>query len=141
MTFEDIVLGEQLIPSLPWAIKLKISSGFIQNVTFRRIRIGRVGDTPWMYPDDKASAFMLNFFDQNRSAPKTWVQGLTFEDITVAGAKSIGHLTGPGSCLRGLTMRNVTVEGSGKWTGCGNVESSSSAIEDVVPQLTCGGCM
>ena len=45
-------------PSMPWAVKFKISAGLISNITFRRLRIGKVGDTPWMYPDSKASAFM-----------------------------------------------------------------------------------
>jgi polygalacturonase len=43
VVFEDMVLGEQSQPSMPWAIKFKISSGNIQNVTFRRIQIGPVG--------------------------------------------------------------------------------------------------
>jgi hypothetical protein len=49
---------------MPWAIKFKISSGYISNVTFRRLRIGQVGDTPWMYPNSKAGAFMIDFFDK-----------------------------------------------------------------------------
>ena len=62
VTFEDMVLGEQEAASMPWAIKFKISSGLIRNVSFRNIRIGKVGDTPWMYPQDTAAAFMIDFF-------------------------------------------------------------------------------
>lgn len=140
VTFEDMTLGEQGQASMPWAIKLKISSGLIENVTFRRITIGPVGDTPWMYPHDKASAFMIDFFDQNRSDPATWVRGLTFEDITVAGAKSIGHFTGPGSCIEGLVVRNVTVAGPGQWGRCVHVDTTTSTVDNVLPTLTCTGC-
>ena len=58
MCATDKTLGEMDTPSMPWAVKFKISAGLIRNITFRRLRIGKVGDTPWMYPDSKASAFM-----------------------------------------------------------------------------------
>ena len=139
--FEDVTLGDQLTPSMPWAIKFKISSGLIRNVTFRRIRMGPVGNTPWMYPNDRASAFMIDFFDRNATAPQTWVDGVTFEDISVVSAKTLGHFNGPGSCLEGLTVRNVTVgDRSGGWGGCANVDLASATVEGVSPPLTCRGC-
>ena len=140
VVFEDMVLGDFSTPSMPWAIKFKISSGLIQNVTFRRIQIGKVGDTPWMYPDNKASAFMVDFFDNNKTHPTTWVRGLTFEHISVVSAKHIGHVSGPGSCIEGLTVRNVTVGGSGAWAGCSGVDLKDSVIDGVVPPLVCRGC-
>ena len=139
--FEDMILGDQLTPSMPWAIKFKVSSGLIQNVTFRRIRIGRVGDTPWMYPQDKASAFMIDFFDRNKTAPQTWVRGLTFEDISVVSAKSLGHFSGPASCIEGLVVRNVSVGGPGGWGGCAGVDLASATVDGVSPPLTCKGCL
>ena len=49
-----------------------------------------------MYPNDKAAAFMIDFFDKNKTDPQTWVRGVTFEDVSVISAKSIGHFNGPG---------------------------------------------
>ena len=142
MTFEDMVLGEQNQVSMPWAIKFKISSGLIENVTFRRIKIGMVGDTPWMYPNDKGSAFMIDFFDKSKTAPQTWVRGITFEDISVVSAKNLGHFSGPGSCMEGLTISNVKVSGDkgGGWSGCTGVDPATAKIGEVSPQLKCQGC-
>ena len=155
VTFEDIILGDQATASLPWAIKFKISAGVIENVTFRRIQIGPVGDTPWMYPDDRAGAFMIDFFDHNRSDPVTWVRNIAFEDINVVSAKILGHISGPGSCIDGLIVRNLTV-GKGRlnhvnattnilprqlgWGGCTGVDRTDAVIDGVVPPLVCGGC-
>jgi polygalacturonase len=138
--FEDMVLGEMDSPSMPWAVKFKISAGLIRNVTLRRIRIGKVGPTPWMYPSSEGTAFMIDFFDKNKTNPKTWVRGLTFEDITVVSARSLGHFNGPGSCIEGLRVINVTLAGPGKWA-CEGVDSASSAIRSVSPPLSCNGCM
>lgn len=135
-----MVVGDPVTPSMPWAVKFKISSGLISNITLRRLRIGKVGDTPWMYPEDRGQAFMIDFFDKNRTDPKTWVRGLTFEDISVVWAKNLGHFSGPGSCIEGLTVRNVTAGGSSSW-GCSGVDSASSAIDHVSPPLACQGCM
>lgn len=140
VTFEDMTLGELGKPSMPWAIKFKISSGLIRNVTFRRISIGPVGDTPWMYPQDKAGAFMIDFFDKNSTAPKTWVRGVTFEDISVVSAKVLGHFSGPASCIEGLVFRNVSVGGGGQWRGCTGVNLATSIVGNVSPPLKCHGC-
>lgn len=160
VTFEDMTLGEMTASSLPWAIKFKISSGVIENVAFRRIQIGPVGNTPWMYPDDHAGAFMIDFFDKNRTNPVTWVHNITFEDISVVSAKTIGHISGPASCIQWLTVRNLTVgrhlttSGGGiadpnersqpkwqsGWGGCNGVDQANSVIDGAVPPLVCGGC-
>ena len=81
----------------------------------------------------------IDFFDKNKTVPKTWVRGLTFEDISLVSAKSLGHFNGPGSCIDGLTVRNVTVGGRGAW-GCAGVDPRSSNINDVSPPLSCSGC-
>ena len=69
--------------------KFKISSGLIENVTFRRIRIGMVGDTPWMYPAARWSAMMIDFNDDRPAGapPGLWARGVVFEDISVVSEK------------------------------------------------------
>merc|ERR1711879_50206 len=109
---EDITLGDPKTATMPWAIKFKITAGFINNVTFRRIRVGKVGDTPWMYPTRGQSAFLIDFADASKTKPKIWAQGITFEDISVVSEKVPSHISGPGSCVFGLTVRNVTLGGS-----------------------------
>jgi alpha-L-fucosidase len=141
--FEDLVLGDQTTPTLPWAIKFKISSGFIEDVAFRRISIGPVGDTEWMYPNARWSALMIDFDDTrptNATPPHLWARGVVFEDITVVSEKAPSHISGPDTCLEGLTLRNVTLGGSKRWLGCQNVDLSSLTADDVSPPLTCTGC-
>jgi polygalacturonase len=145
--FEDLVLGSPTTPTLPWAIKFKISSGFIENVTFRRISIGQVGNTPWMYPDARWSALMIDFVDMhdnrrpaNATPPQLWARGVTFEDISVVSEKAPSHISGPDTCLTGLTLRNVTLGGSKKWLGCHNVDLASLTVDRVSPMLTCTNC-
>eukprot|EP00038_Savillea_parva_P010466 m.190565 g.190565 ORF g.190565 m.190565 type:complete len:478 (-) comp18057_c0_seq1:195-1628(-) len=141
--FEDLVLGNRTTPTLPWAIKFKISSGLIENVTMRRISIGQVGNTPWMYPDAKWSALMIDFDDNratNTTPPQLWARGVTFEDISVVSEKAPSHISGPDTCLTGLTVRNVTLGGTKQWGGCQNVDPSSLSVNSVSPPLTCTGC-
>jgi hypothetical protein len=143
VAFEDLVLGEQNRSTLPWAIKFKISTGFIENVAFRRISIGPVGDTPWMYPDAKWSALMIDFDDTrptNATPPHLWARGVLFEDISAVSEKAPSHISGPDTCLEGLTLRNVTLGGSKRWLGCHNVDLSSLTVDSVSPPLSCTGC-
>ena len=93
-----------------------------------------------MYPNDKAGAFMIDFFDKNRTHPRTWVRDITFEDISVVSAKTLGHFNGPASCIEGFTVRNVTVGGAGGWGGCAGVDLKQAAVESVRPALSCHGC-
>lgn len=56
---EDSEIGDPRDPlsPVPWAIKFKSHEyfpGSIENVTVRRVRIGAVGPTPWMYPASQA---------------------------------------------------------------------------------------
>jgi len=139
VVFEDMLLGDPATPTLPWAIKFKISTGLIEDVTFRRIRIGKVGDTPWMYPNARWSAFMIDFTDK-KSPPDMWAQGVTFEDISVVSEKAPSHISGPVSCMKGLTLRNVSLGGTKKWGSCRNVDLASATLQDVSPPLTCTGC-
>ena len=48
--FEDVSVGDPNTVTSPWAIKFKVSTGLLRNVTFRRLKIGKIGNTPWMYP-------------------------------------------------------------------------------------------
>ena len=147
VVFEDLVLGSRTTPTLPWAIKFKISSGFIEDVAFRRISIGQVGNTPWMYPDAKWSALMIDFDDThdsrrpaNSTPPQLWARGVNFEDISVVSEKAPSHISGPDTCLQKLTLRNVTLGGSKHWLGCHNVDLSSLIVDNVSPPLECTGC-
>ena len=64
--FEDVSVGDPDTVTSPWAIKFKVSQGQLTNITFRRIRIGRIGNTPWMYVTFCNSFF---YFDGVLSRP------------------------------------------------------------------------
>ena len=93
---------------MPWAIKFKSHEffpGSIINVTVRRIKIGPVGTTPWMYPhghDGKQGAFALGLTYSGKSPSRhgtPYVQNVTFEDIHVVSAGMPGSVEGlPESC-------------------------------------------
>ena len=69
------------------------------------------------------------------------MEGLTFEDISVVSVKEVGHFAGPASCIKDLTVRNVSVASAGSgWRGCGKVDLSSFVSSGVSPPLTCKGC-
>ena len=42
------------------------------------------------------------------------MEGLTFEDISVVSVKEVGHFAGPASCIKDLTVRNVSVASAGE---------------------------
>ena len=48
IVFEDMSVGDPTTVTSPWAIKFKVSTGHLRNISFRRIKIGRIGNTPWM---------------------------------------------------------------------------------------------
>lgn len=43
--FEDMAVGDPDTVTSPWAIKFKVSTGVLRNITFRRLRLGQIGDT------------------------------------------------------------------------------------------------
>ena len=155
---EDSVIGSpDLAPgaapsNVPWAIKFKSHEYFpgpIENVTVRRVRIGGVGPTPWMYPASPTAtfgAFQLGLTytggaPLHRSgAPR--VRNITFEDIHVVAAGEPGAITGlPESCFQQLTFRNVTfgkLGDSSQWR-CHNVQGTSFVHDGVVPPFA--GCV
>lgn len=144
--FEDVAVGDPTTVTSPWAIKFKVSTGHLRNITFRRLKLGKIGDTPWMYPTGApGDAFHLDLRAPppapGKPAPKPpTMDGLTFEDISVVSVKSVGHISGPVSHITGLTFKNVTVAHPGRgWGGCGRVDLASFHADAVAPPLVCKG--
>jgi polygalacturonase len=148
--FEDVAVGDPDSVTSPWAIKFKVSTGHLRNITFRRIRIGRIGDTPWMYPTRApGDAFHVDILSRHTAGkpptqPPPTMEGLSFEDISIVAVKGMGHISGdPADCsIKGLTFRNVTAFDAGSgWGGCSNVDLLSFATQGVVPPLNkCKAC-
>lgn len=149
---EDSVIGAPDDPAspVPWAIKFKSHEFFpgpIANVTVRRVQIGTVGPTPWMYPaghDGDGGAFALGLTYSGKPLARRGtplVTNITFEDIHVVSAGSPGEVLGLAeSCFDQLTFRNVTfghITGSPKWK-CQNVQNSSFVQQGVMPPFD--GC-
>eukprot|EP00947_MAST-08B_sp_MAST-8B-sp1_P002835 g2835.t1 len=136
--------------SVPWAFKFKSHQYFpgpIENVTVRRIRVGHVGPTPWMYPDpSKAySAWQLALsYGGKPPAHRSGVprvRNVTFEDIHVSSSGGPGAINGlPGAgCMEGLTFRNVSFGAltQAKHWSCENVQASTFRQQGVVPAISC----
>jgi len=142
--FEDVSIGDPFTVTSPWAIKFKVTHGSLRNITFRKLKIGKIGNTPWMYPTTApGQAFYINILPgrDNATAKPPTLDGLTFEDISIVSVKSVGHIRGPSSCLKNVTFRNVTVDAKGvKWEGCNNVDLASFVADGVSPPLKCTGC-
>ena len=107
---EDSVIGDPhdaQAGQVPWAIKFKSHEFFpgpIVNVTVRRVTIGAVGPTPWMYPAHLArapfGAFQLGLTYAGVPAHRSgtpFVRNITFEHIRVLSAGSPGMVAGPPS--------------------------------------------
>lgn len=152
---EDSEIGDPADPDaapVPWAIKFKSHQYFpgpIENVTVRRVQIGCVNATPWMYPWHPGSeyhAFDLGLTYGGKSPAEQsgipHARNITFEDIRVVSADRPGIIAGlDESCFEHLTFRNVTftaISGSQDW-GCVNVQQSTFAADDVKPPISeCG---
>ena len=145
--FEDSVVGGS--GPVPWAFKFKSHDYFpgpIENITVRRITVGDVGATPWMYPKGTFGTFQLGLTYGDHPPPHGGPGGypvarnITFEDISVASSDTPGSITGlKDSCFEHLTLRNVTfsVTTSPDWH-CSNVQTSTLVSSGVKPPLT--GC-
>mmetsp|Transcript_22330 Transcript_22330/g.24892 ORF Transcript_22330/g.24892 Transcript_22330/m.24892 type:complete len:89 (+) Transcript_22330:97-363(+) len=85
----------------------------------RRIVIGKIGPTPWMYPT-QTSRFVFTIGlkyhgssekQRQKRAGKPLFQNVTFEDITVLSSSSaadrvVGQFRGlADDCLQGLTLK------------------------------------
>lgn len=111
----------------------------------RRLQIGKIGDTPWMYPAGApGDAFHIDINNRSSKAhgvPSPTITGLTFEDINVVSVKAVGHISGPVGCIHNLTFRNVSVTTAHSgWVGCRGVDLASFVQDGVTPMLTCKGC-
>ena len=137
---------------VPWAIKFKSHQfypGPIENVTVRRVRIGAVGATPWMYPNSKSYdvfALGLTYSGNATKAPSgvPLVRNITFEDIEITSAASPGSITGlNNSCFEHLTLKNVSIinltSKVASW-GCSNVQLSTFTAQNVNPPIKCKAC-
>jgi len=152
LLFEDSTIGDLETVTSPWAIKFKSHRyypGPMENITIRRIAMGKLGSTPWMYPTAAGSAFLIQLsygehpVPDNRRSGKPLFRNVTLEDISVASAGVAGLITGfPEDCLEGLSLRNITISGgTAAWT-CENIDLDSLVVSDVTPPVTCtGGCV
>ncbi len=119
----------------------------MENITIRRIQMGHLGATPWMFPTAPGSAVLIYLTYGEHPAPdskrsgKPIFRNVTLEDISVASAGVAGHIQGfPEVCLEGLTLKNYTVsKGNATWV-CDKVDLDSLTISNVFPPITCGGC-
>jgi hypothetical protein len=143
-----IVQAALLIVQNSWRLELDCRSEFfpgsIVNITVRRIKIGSVGSTPWMYPRNSGGAFALGLTYSGTPPSRhgtPYVQNVTFEDIHVVSAGTPGSIVGlPESCFEQLAFKNVTfgkITVSSKW-GCKNVQKRSFVHQGVVPPFD--GC-
>ncbi len=153
--FEDSTIGDtndDVAGQVPWAFKFKSHDffpGSIENVTVRRINVGPVKPTSWMYPASRAhaplGAFQLGLTYSGKPpsirSGTPYVRNITFEDIFIKSSQSPGSVSGlPESCFQGLRFINVSfgaIENSSEW-GCKNVELKSFEHEGVVPPF--GNC-
>jgi polygalacturonase len=154
---EDSTIGspDDMDPTanpVPWAIKFKSHQfypGPIENVTVRRVRIGAVGATPWMYPNSKSYDVFALGLTYSGKAPKApsgvpLVRNITFEDIEITSADSPGSITGlNNSCFEHLTLKNVSIRNltskDASW-GCSNVQLSTFTAQNVNPPINCKAC-
>mmetsp|Transcript_14668 Transcript_14668/g.40778 ORF Transcript_14668/g.40778 Transcript_14668/m.40778 type:complete len:141 (-) Transcript_14668:2435-2857(-) len=118
----------------------------MENITIRRISMGKIGPTPWMYPTAAGSALLLGLtYGEKPPARRRGMplfRNVTIEDIDVVSAGMAGRIEGlPEDCLEDLTLRNVEVRGgTARWL-CRNVDLSSLVVSNVHPSVSCtGGC-
>jgi len=149
--FEDSTIGDPDTITSPWAIKFKSHRyypGPMENITIRRIEMGKIGATPWMYPKAAGSAFLIGLSYSAKKTPPTKRSGkplfrnVTLEDISVASAGVAGQILGfPEDCLEGLSLRNITIlDGAARWM-CDKVDLDSLVVSNVHPPVSCkGGC-
>ena len=135
----------------PWAIKFKSHRyypGPMENITIRRIEMGRIGPTPWMAPKAPGSAFLLGLGYGEKRPPrhrsgKPLFRNVTLEDISVVSAGLAGQFEGyPEDCMQGLVLRNISVGGEHAHWRCENIDLDSLEVSDVYPPIMCrGGCV
>ena len=120
----------------------------MENITIRRIVMGKLGPTPWMYPKAAGSAFLIGLsygeppVPGNKRAGKPLFRNVTLQDISVVSAGVAGQILGyPEDCLQGLSLKNITVLGGSAHWRCENIDLDSLDVSNVHPPVTCtGGC-
>ena len=132
----------------------------MENITIRRIEMGRIGPTPYMFPKVPGKVFEIHLAygesPSNHPAGKPIFRNVTFEDITVVSAGVPGTIEGfSNDCLEHLTLKNITIgsneENNGRgrgiavaknhWT-CRYVDLESLTVSDVYPPVSCtDGCI
>lgn len=152
--FEDSTIGapsegEGTENPVPWAFKFKSHKGYpgnITNVTVRRIDVGAVAATPWMYPKGAEGVFALSLTYSGKVPDppygEPFVNNVTFEDIRIVSSEKPGHIVGlPNACMEAITIRNVTmgaITKGGKWS-CQNVgHHTFEANDPPIGACTCG---
>ena len=116
---------------MQWGIKFKTQgTGHVENVTLRRLRLGRIVAFPYY---SHSGGFALQMAGDN-------MRNISIEDVVVTSVVTPGSLAGDStSPLVGLTLRNFTVlrcePGPCRRFGCKDVQSSSfSGLSP--PQIT-----
>ena len=148
VVIEDCEIGD-LHGSSPWAIKYKSHQSYpgpMRNHTWRRLKVGKIQSNSYQQPN--AGYFMSIELRYHPLIPNRvcheWdcpvFDGISFEDISVAGAEMAGDIYGlPGSKLRHLSFRNVSFQTKpvkSSWK-CGLVNLKTFTSTNVNPPLKC----
>ena len=132
----------------PWAIKFKghrYYPGPMENIMIRRINMGQIGPTPYMYPDRPGTVFVIVLSYSNHTAPrnrsgKPLFRNVTIQDISAASAGVAGEIMGfPEDCLEGLALENIHIHGGNSDWICKYIDLQSLTVSNVEPPVFCEG--
>ena len=138
VTFEDCVVGDES-GSSPWAIKIKSQTNLpatIEDITFRRLRLGRIQPNSWQQPKPEAAIDIgLQYGEALQALPV--LRNIVLEDIVASSAAVVGQIVGlNGSHIQGLVVRNVAFgQFQRGWLEC--VDTDAPVISSVVPRPVC----
>ena len=138
VTFEDCTIGDDS-GSSPWAIKIKSQTNqnaTIEDITFRRLRLGRIQPNSWQQPKPEAAIDIgIQYAEALQALPL--LRRVVLEDIRGTSAAVVGRIVGlDASHIDGLVVRNVTFGAYQRgWLKC--VDVDALAISAVVPALSC----
>ena len=139
---EDSRIGDDE-GSSPWAIKIKTHEprgGVVSNITFQRLRLGRIAPNAYQQPDGGYAIALYNNYGSPSGNPlfaPALIDGVLFKDITATSTVWVGHpFAGfqPGA-IRNLRFENVTfydVASSTPFT-CVNVTNTTIGKGGIVP--------
>lgn len=137
VTFEDCAVGDDS-GSSPWGIKVKSQTylpATIEDVTFRRLRLGRIQPNSWQQPKAQAAIDIgLQYNEPLVYLPR--LRNIVLEDITVTSAVVVGRIVGlDASHIAELVVRNVTYGHFERGWTC--VNTDAPVISSVTPGLVC----